>query len=225
MDWRGHNVHIASQPPAWAHPIARWLRQSQWHPIWHLCRPLTSEWLPEPYGTGPATFGLESRTQPLQTGQICDLLQLHANADDGLAGLCRRHNCPDTSVNDRKIRHLIDLQRRNPIGDENIGGNMRIPNLGKLKLHRSDQAVRLPLKALDDFSDDLARARASHCKVDERLVPRYFPDFLGYGKLVLWNEGTREEMVGRQFDPLRIRAARRPELYRRANIRKSSCSL
>jgi len=138
------------------------------------------------------------KAQPFLTPQIRDLLYLHADTDDGFASKCRGHDGSISTMDDRQIRHPTDLQHWDPVGHENIGQNMYVWNLGKLEFHRSDHAVRFSLEALDDVSDDLGCAPASHRKVDERPVPGNVPDLVGQRKLARGNKRTREEMVGRQ---------------------------
>ena len=70
----------------------------------------------------------------------------------------------------------------------------------KQKLHRSDHAVRLAFKALDDFGDDLGRAGASHREIDQRLVSRNSGDLRGQGEFILRDERAREIVLGWQLD-------------------------
>lgn len=128
------------------------------------CRVVMEQLLDGRLDSGGRVFGLGHpyrEPEPLQTGEVCDLLHLHAHADDRLTAERGGHDRADAAVDDREVGDSVHLKRRNPVGDENIRGYMRARNLFKLELYRSDDPVRLALEALDDSRDDLARARAS----------------------------------------------------------------
>ena len=143
----------------------------------------------------------DRKAEPLETGEVGDLLHLHADADNGFTRQRCGHDGSDASVNDGEIRHLVDLKRRNPVRDEDVGGNADSGYLAQLKLHRSNHAVGFAFKALNDFGDDLGRAGASHCEIDQRLIPRNAGEFRREREFILRNEGAGEIVSGRQFDP------------------------
>ena len=71
---------------------------------------------------GYATFGRGSRNLASQTRQVRDLFHLHSDADDGFASKRSRHHRADSAMNHRQVGHLIDLERGEPISNENIDG-------------------------------------------------------------------------------------------------------
>ena len=69
---------------------------------------------PESSGRGLSIWDPDRESKPFETGQIRNLLHLHADANHGLTRQRGGHDRSDSSMNDGKIGHLIDLQRREP---------------------------------------------------------------------------------------------------------------
>ncbi|MGP8253307.1 MAG: hypothetical protein ACLQHF_14850 [Terracidiphilus sp.] len=69
------------------------------------------------------------KSESSKTREIGDLFRLHANTDDGLA--CQRggHDRAYATLDDSEIRHPVDLKLRNPVRDDDIGGNPGAGNL------------------------------------------------------------------------------------------------
>ena len=89
----------------------------------------------------------------------------------GFPAIAAAMTVPIASMDDGKIGHLIDLDRRDPVRDENVRRNTDSGDVPKLKLHRSDHAIRPSFEALNDFGNDLRRAGASHGEVDQQACP------------------------------------------------------
>ena len=117
--------------------------------------------------------------EPFETSQICDLLDLHAYANDRLTRQYGSQDRSDASMNDGEIGHFIDLKRRDPVGDEDVRRNMDTRDPFKVELYGSYDAVWRAFEALDDPGNDLRRTGASHREVDKRLVIRNGSEFPG----------------------------------------------
>ena len=111
-------------------------------------------------------------TQPFETCEIGDLLDLHADADDWLARQRGRHNRSYSAMDNGDIGHSVDLNGGNPIGDDDVGGHADRRDERAIGTSPERSRDRLPFEALDDPRDDLRLAGASHREIDQWFVPR-----------------------------------------------------
>lgn len=168
-----------------------------------LCLLVTEQFLDRGLNLPGGVFGFrdaDREAEAFETGEIGDLLQLHADTNNGPPRKRGSHDRPDTSVNDGKVRHSVDLGRRDPIGDEHVRRNADSGDLLQLKLHRRDHAVGFAFKAFKDSGDDLGRPGTSHREIDQGLVPRDGGEFRGQGEFFLGNERACEIVFRRQLD-------------------------